>query len=97
MVGSSFKVNRNATVDISAVLKSVQKTGNLLVCEDVCESGGVGKQLSAALLEAGVSCKVYLLNTGDRFVPNGDVTKLRSFCGIDAVHIEEKIMEAWKA
>lgn len=92
-----IKLNSIAPLDISAVLKSVQKTGNLLVCEDVCESGGVGKQLSAALLEAGVSCKVYLLNTGDRFVPNGDVTKLRSFCGIDAVHIEEKIMEAWKA
>ena len=89
-----IKLNSIAPLDICEIIDSVRKTGKLLVCEDVCEAGSVGEKISAALQKAGVGCKVILLNTGKDFVPNGEVAKLQNMCGIDAAHIEKKILEA---
>ncbi len=92
-----IKLNCIAPLDVAPILDSARATGHLLVCEDVCAQGSVGQQLAAALQESGISCKVYLLNTGNRFIPNGEIPKLWDFCGIDAEHIEKTILEAWKA
>lgn len=92
-----IKLNSIAPLDVAPILDSARATGHLLVCEDVCAQGSVGQQLAAALEESGINCKVYLLNTGDRFIPNGEIPKLWDFCGIDAEHIEKTILEAWKA
>lgn len=92
-----IKLNSIAPLDVAPILDSARATGHLLVCEDVCAQGSVGQQLAAALQESGVNCKVHLLNTGDRFIPNGEIPKLWDFCGIDAEHIEKTILEAWKA
>lgn len=88
------KLNSIAPLDTNLIIESAKKTGKVIVCEDVCEFGSVGEKVSAILAKENVNCKVYLLNTGKGFVPNGEVSKLRNMCGIDADSITKKILEA---
>lgn len=91
-----IKLNSIDPIDIQPILHSVSQTSRLLVCEDTVATGGVGECISALLLQAQLGCEITLLNTGDRFISNGETDKLLHFCGIDVEGIYQKIMEACK-
>lgn len=58
-------------------LKSLKKTGRLLVAEDVCSHGSVGERLLAAAAETGISLKAAkLLNLGSGIATHGSVGEL---------------------
>jgi len=79
-----LKLNTIAPLDIPAVLKSVSRTGALIVAEDCVNEGSVGMRLSSAILESGMCPAVRFLNLGDEFIPHGDVKSLMKIYNIDA-------------
>ena len=71
--------------DYTGVLSSLRKTGRLLMAEEVCAAGCVGKRILSACAEKGLSLHgAKLLNLGDGVVPHGTVAELRRDYGIDA-------------
>lgn len=77
-----LKVNRLSPLDLRKVSASVEKTGRLLVVEEVISLGSVGERLSSLLLQEGISAKVALANLGDSFVTHGAVAKLKESVGL---------------
>ena len=66
-------------------MKSLQKTGRLLIAEDVCAAGCVGDRVLAEAGLRGVKLrKAKLINLGDGLVTHGSVPELMKLCGLDA-------------
>jgi len=79
------KLNFINPLDTKAVLASVQKTGRLLVTEDVCAAGCVGERLLAACAREGVSLRAAeTLNLGTGVVTHGCVPELLRLKGVDS-------------
>ena len=65
-------------------LRSLEKTGRLLIAEDVCAAGCVGERLLAAAAARGRRRKASrLINVGDGIVPQGSVPELLREYGLD--------------
>lgn len=80
--------------DFDLVMRSLRKTGKLLISEDVCEAGCVGSRIleEAAINEIHVRA-AKLLNLGEGIVPHGTVAELLHDFGLDAVGIVSAAME----
>lgn len=90
-----IKLAQVAPLDIDLVKKSVEKTGKLLVLEDVCETGSVGERICANL--AGDLCFTKrLLNLGEGIVEHGTVSELQKICGIDGESVAKVVKEMVK-
>ncbi len=75
-------------------IKSMAKTGRLVVAEEVCASGCVGEKLLARAAMSGVCIKdVKLLNLGEGLVAHGDNALLMKEHGIDAMSIAKAAKE----
>lgn len=89
-----IKLNRIAPLDGSLIEKSAQKTGRILVAEEVIEMGCVGEQVLVHLMKRGITLKgSALCNCGTGFVPHGTIQQLRSLCGLDDRSLAEKAKE----
>jgi len=85
-------------IDMDTIAASVGKTGRLLVLEECTEHGSVGEIVTAKLVGDNKNIKsVILLNTGDFFVPCGEIEELRELCGIDTGSVYEAIKNKLKA
>ena len=74
-------------------LRSLRKTGRLLIAEDVCEAGCVGLRLMAAAEAAGIPLKgSALLNLGDGVVTHGKPEELLRLYGMDAEGLTAKAL-----
>lgn len=80
--------------DFDLVMRSLRKTGKLLISEDVCEAGCVGSRIleDAAINEIHVRA-AKLLNLGEGIVPHGTVAELLHDFGLDADGIVSAAME----
>lgn len=80
--------------DFDLVMRSLRKTGKLLISEDVCEAGCVGSRIleEAAINEIHVRAEK-LLNLGEGIVPHGTVAELLHDFGLDADGIVSAAME----
>ena len=80
--------------DFDLVMRSLRKTGKLLISEDVCEAGCVGSRIleEAAINETHVRA-AKLLNLGEGIVPHGTVAELLHDFGLDADGIVSAAME----
>lgn len=80
--------------DFDLVMRSLRKTGKLLISEDVCEAGCVGSRIleEAAFNETHVRA-AKLLNLGEGIVPHGTVAELLHDFGLDADGIVSAAME----
>lgn len=80
--------------DFDLVMRSLRKTGKLLISEDVCEAGCVGSRIleEAAINETHVRA-AKLLNLGEGIVPHGTVAELLHDFGLDADSIVSAAME----
>lgn len=80
--------------DFELTLRSLRKTGRLLISEEVCEAGCVGTQILGAAAMQGVTIReAKLLNLGAGIVTHGNVSQLMSSAGIDAEAITAAAME----
>lgn len=80
--------------DFDLVMRSLRKTGKLLISEDVCEAGCVGSRIleEAAINEIHVRA-AKLLNLDEGIVPHGTVAELLHDFGLDADGIVSAAME----
>ena len=88
-----IKLGRLRPNSFSAVRASVNKTHRLIVAEDVCDFGSLGRQILSTLACGTETFSARLLNLGDGIVPHGSVEELRSACGIDAEAIVKSAEE----
>ena len=73
---------------------SLKKTGRLLVAEEACAAGCIGRRILAACAEQQLALKnAKLLNLGDGIIPHGTVSELRHDYGIDAQAITRNVAE----
>lgn len=89
-----IKLSRIKPPDFDLVMRSLRKTGKLLISEDVCEAGCVGSRIleEAAINEIHVRA-AKLLNLGEGIVPHGTVAELLHDLGLDADGIVSAAME----
>lgn len=80
-------------IDMTPIVKSVQKTGHLLVAEEAVCIGCAGKEIAALLRMQGIVIPMKLVNIGDRFVTHGAVDKLYEMLGLDAKSLADKAAE----
>lgn len=89
-----IKIGCIKPMNAEPVLKSVKKTGKLLVTEDVCEIGCVGRAIMAVAEKAGVPLKaVELCNLGDGIVAHGTVDELMNDCALDAESLSKRALK----
>lgn len=88
-----IKLNVITPLDSNLVVRSVSRTGALLVAEDAQNADCVGNRLAVTLAEAGVQAKVALLNCGDRFTTHGGVNLLKKELSLDGAGIFCRAME----
>ena len=88
-----IKLGRLRPNRFEMVRASAEKTRRLVVVEDVCDFGSVGKQILAALACGEERISARLLNLGDGVVTHGSVDELRRTCGIDAEAIVRGAVE----
>ena len=69
----------------------------LVTIEEGCIMGGAGSAVLERLQAAGISVPVLQLGLPDQFVEHGDPVKLMAQCGLDAVGIEQAIIERFGA
>ena len=87
------KWNVITPLDTSAVLKSVRRTGHLLVAEECVEQGSVGVRTLAALEAAGVQARTALVSCGRGYVTHGAVDLLKKSLGLDRDSLFRRAME----
>ena len=80
-----IKLNKITYAKFPKVFTSLEKTGRLLMPEEVCAIGCVGRHLLAQASEAGIRLQAArFLNLGDNIVPHGTRAKLLRDFGADA-------------
>ena len=87
------KWNIITPLDTGEVVRSVTKTGHLLVAEECVQQGCVGVRVLAALEEAGVPAKTALANCGRGYVTHGSVEQLKESLGLDGAGLFRRAME----
>ena len=95
--GISVEIIREAVLkpnSFALAMKSLEKTGRLLVPEDVSCRGCLGEQLLAAAEERGICLKSSrLINLGEGIVSHGSVSELFRSYSLDAGGIAAAAME----
>ncbi|MES2886769.1 MAG: 1-deoxy-D-xylulose-5-phosphate synthase [Pseudomonadota bacterium] len=77
-----------------ALVQTLARTHDALVTlEDGCVQGGAGSAVLEALQAAGLEVPVLTLGFPDEFVEHGDPVKLMASWGLDAVGIEQAIVQ----
>ena len=87
------KWNIITPLDTFAVLKSVRRTGHLLVAEECVEQGSVGVRTLAALEAAGIQARTALVSCGRGYVTHGAVDLLKKSLGLDRDSLFRRAME----
>ena len=72
-----FKMGQILPVESEAIMESLRKTRKLLVVEEVCSIGSLGRRLLYEAESAGICLDAYrLLDLGEGLVPHGDTKVL---------------------
>lgn len=87
------KLNQLTPLDGTEIIRSVAKTGVLLVAEETAANGCVGQRLAALLEQEQVAAKVALVNCGEGFVPHGKTELLKKDLSLDGEGIAKKAWE----
>ena len=83
-----IKLGCIAPLDIPAIIRELGDIKNLVICEETSSLGCVGDKILSAFMQSGISVKAKLLNLGDGFVQQGEVSQVKAKYGIDHTGIE---------
>ncbi|MBR4473190.1 MAG: 1-deoxy-D-xylulose-5-phosphate synthase [Oscillospiraceae bacterium] len=72
------------------VRQSLEKTGRMIIAEEVCAAGSIGMVLSAQAARAGIPVQTALLNLGEGIVPHGSREQLMRDFQIDAATVVQE-------
>ncbi|NLB18934.1 MAG: hypothetical protein GX825_09460 [Syntrophomonadaceae bacterium] len=78
-------------LDKNSIRKAATETGRIIVVEDHNVQGGMGMLISAAIAEAGITCKIIKLGIPDEFSILGSADDIASYYGFDAATIIKTI------
>lgn len=88
-----IKLDFISPIDFRAIKNSCEKTGRLLVLEEVAASGCVGEKIASGLMQSGCTVQTLILkNLGNKFITHGSASELRKQCCIDADSVVKAIM-----
>lgn len=73
------------------LLAALAVYSHILICEDVAAAGGMGEVIAAAFAARGMQTSMLFRNTGNRFLPHGDVSTLLRMCGLDAQSLADAL------
>ncbi|MFI3253874.1 MAG: 1-deoxy-D-xylulose-5-phosphate synthase [Eubacteriales bacterium] len=79
-----LKVNRLSSLEGEKILASLNKTGCLLVAEDVIAQGSLGENIASLVGKNNLKVQMSLVNTGNTFVSHGKVSILEKELGLDS-------------
>lgn len=88
-----IKLNSLKPIDKEAIIKSAEKTGKVVIVEDVAENGSVSQMISKCLCEKKILCKVISLNSVDSFTTHGNIGELHNLLGISPDGIVNALLE----
>ena len=95
-----IKLGQLHPLQCEEVMKSLKKTGRLLVAEDVCREGCIGEKLLVQAQLRGLALKkAVLLNTENGILPHGSVPELLCSLGLDSESIAgqaRKMVQAYE-
>lgn len=87
------KLSRVDRLDMDVITASLEKTGRLLVAEEVCAPGCVGVRILAECARVGLTpACVQLLNLGEGIVPQGTVEELKALYALDGSGIAYAVL-----
>lgn len=76
------------------LLDEISKDYNNLICiEDGVKKGGFATNVESYLMEKNRNNKVTVLGIEDRFIEQGSIKELQSFCGLDTESIKAKVKD----
>ena len=88
------KINVLCPLDAEAVLASAEKTEVLVVPEEACGAGSIGRQLLAAAEEKGIALRAArCIDLGSGILEHGDPQALRQKMKLDGNGIAQAVME----
>ena len=86
-----IKLGQLHPLQCEEVIKSLKKTGRLLMAEDVCREGCIGEKLLVQAQLRGLALKkAVLLNTENGILPHGSVPELLCLLGLDSESIADQ-------
>lgn len=88
-----IKLNQLTPIEPEEILRSVRRTGALLVAEECAAQSCVGGQLAALLEQAGIPARVTLVNCGAGFVTHGATGLLKKELSLDGAGLARKALE----
>ena len=95
-----IKLGQLHPLQCEEIMKSLKKTGHLLVAEDVCREGCIGEKLLVQAQFRGLALKkAVLLNTENGILPHGSVPELLCSLGLDSESIAgqaRKMVQAYE-
>ena len=95
-----IKLGQLHPLQCEEVMKSLKKTGRLLMAEDVCREGCIGEKLLVQAQLRGLALKkAVLLNTENGILPHGSVPELLCSLGLDSESIAgqtRKMVQAYE-
>lgn len=74
-------------------LASIQKTGKLLMVEEVCDAGCIADVMISTAVQNGISLRARKMNLGSGIVPHGTREELLQLCGLNAACIAQAARE----
>ena len=74
-------------------LASIQKTGKLLMTEEVCDAGCIADVMISTAVQNGISLRARKMNLGSGIVPHGTREELLQLCGLNAACIAQAARE----
>ena len=88
------KINTIRDEEFPLIMNSLRKTGRLLVAEEVCAVGCVGRRLMAQAAQTGVSLRAaHSVNLGAGLIPHGDRARLLRDNGLDAQSLAQTALK----
>lgn len=88
------KLNSVSPMEWECILRSVGKTGRLLVAEECVSMGSVGERIAAKLLKAGLTVRgIALCSCGNAYMPHGSTQQLKKLAGLDEESLYGKALE----
>ncbi len=82
-------------LDADLVLELARTHDGLVTVEEGCIMGGAGSAVLECLAAAGLAVPVLQLGLPDVFTEHGDPAKILAMCGLDAVGIEQAILQRY--
>jgi 1-deoxy-D-xylulose-5-phosphate synthase len=79
-------------LDTETLIKSINKTKNIITLEDGVKIGGMGSAIGCTISEANINCTFKAFAFPDTIIPQGTVTELDEKYGLDKFTISDYII-----